>query len=136
MASAPEALFTSLLGAPGLLHWRAGWALILGGFLSGALLGLGFHREGFLGGYGSLPRRLLRLGHVALVALGVLHLVVGAAPDGLGSPLGSALLLAGSITMPANCFLAAWRPAFRHGFFAPVLLLAGAAASFLLGATA
>ena len=119
---------------PGALeHWRAGWALILLGFASGALLGLGFHRPDFAGGYGSLRRRLLRLGHVALVALGMLNLL---AARGAGCPPGGALLLVGSVLMPATCFLSAWRSAARHLFAAPVLALVAAAVCFLLGGPA
>jgi hypothetical protein len=36
-----------------------------------------FFQPGWLGGYGSLERRLLRLAHVAFVALGLLNVVVG-----------------------------------------------------------
>jgi hypothetical protein len=35
--------------------------------------------------------------------------------------------LAGGISMPLVCFLAAWRPAFRHAFAVPVFFLSGAA---------
>jgi hypothetical protein len=40
------------------LNFVAGWWLILAAFLTGAALGLGFHREDFLDGYGSFRRRL------------------------------------------------------------------------------
>ena len=43
--------------------WAA-WIGIIAGMLSGAALGLFFHEESWLGGYGSWPRRLLRLGHI------------------------------------------------------------------------
>ena len=48
------------------LNWYAGWILILTAFLTGAGLGLSFHREDFWGGYASFRRRLVRLGHIAL----------------------------------------------------------------------
>ena len=48
----------------------AAWIGVLAAFASGAVLGLFFHRADWLGGYGSWRRRLLRLGHIALVALG------------------------------------------------------------------
>jgi hypothetical protein len=57
------------------IHWYAGWGLVAAGFVSGTAVGLGFHREDFLGGYGSFRRRLLRLGHVALVALGMFNVL-------------------------------------------------------------
>jgi hypothetical protein len=99
------------------MNWMAGWWLILAGFLSGAVLGVFFHRADFLGGYASFRRRMLRLGHIALGALGMLNLIVGLA--GHTSPW----LLAGSVTMPVVCFLAAWRKPCRHLFFIPVTSL-------------
>ena len=97
------------------------------------MLGLGFHREDFLGGYGSFRRRMLRLGHISLAALGMLNIVYGLSPvavTGAGAgPLATLpgpLLLAGAIAMPAVCFLTAWRFPFRHLFFVPVTLLLAA----------
>jgi hypothetical protein len=110
-------------------NFEAGLWLILAGFISGALLGLGFHREEFMGGYGSFRRRLVRLGHIAFVALGFLNLIHGVAPiDPAAGPAGGwsgRLLIAGGIAMPVTCFLAAWKPFFRHLFFIPVSLLLG-----------
>jgi len=118
------------------LNFIAGWWLILGAFGTGAIIGLGFHREDFLGGYGSLRRRLTRLGHIALAALGGLNVLYGLCPvsDRPGSAAGwtEGLFLAGAIAMPAVCFLSAWRPAFRHLFFVPVTLLIGAVVLVLL----
>lgn len=103
------------------MNWQFGWGIILAGFLSGAILGLGFHRPEFLGGYDSFRRRMLRLGHIACCALGMLNLIVGVAGHA------SLWLLAGSVTMPLVCFLTAWRKPFRHLFFVPVACLMVAA---------
>lgn len=112
---------------PHACNFTAGWWLILAAFVSGAVIGLGFHREEFLGGYGSFRRRLLRLGHIALAALGLLNVVYGLCPIFLGadfkSTLPGLLLICGAVAMPAVCFLSAWRKPFRHLFFIPVLLL-------------
>ena len=112
------------------LNFTAGWWLILAAFASGAIIGLGFHREDFLGGYGSFRRRLLRLGHIALAALGLLNVVYGLSPQpGAGGTLANvpgALLLAGAIAMPLVCFLTAWWTPIRHCFFIPVVLLMAA----------
>ena len=59
-----------------LMNWQAGWMLVLVGFAVGSGIGLGFARDEFLGGYTSLRRRMLRLGHIALVALGLLAKIV------------------------------------------------------------
>src|SRR5512137_2105253 len=99
------------------MNWIAGWILILLGFAVGAGLGLFFHRDGFLGGYTAFPRRMLRLGHIALVALGMLNVIVAVA--GHASPW----LVAGGVLMPATCFLTAWRRICRHLFFLPVASL-------------
>lgn len=108
------------------LHLLAGWLGFLAGAGSGALLGLRFHHADWLGGYGSFRRRLLRLGHIAFFGLGLLNIVfaftVKTAPLTDGWPLlaASAALLLGAITMPAVCFLSAWRESCRHLFFVPV----------------
>ena len=44
------------------------------GFVSGAGMGLLAQDEHWLGGYASRTRRLVRLGHIALVALGSLNI--------------------------------------------------------------
>ncbi len=50
------------------------WILILLGMVSGAVLGWRFQEEGFLGGYTSRRRRLLRLGHISFFGLGAINL--------------------------------------------------------------
>jgi hypothetical protein len=113
---------------PHVVNWQAGWTFVLCGFFAGAVIGLGFAREDFLGGYASLRRRMARLGHIALVALGVLNVLYGLSPVGVaGTPsLAGMLLIAGAVMMPVTCFLTAWRPVFRHAFAAPVLILVAA----------
>lgn len=109
------------------LNWSVGWWLILAGFLAGALLGLAFHREDFWGGYASFRRRIVRLGHVALEALGMLNLLFAVSPwpdpASWPSAAASGCLVFGGVSMPAVCFLAGWRPGFRHLFVVPVLAL-------------
>ena len=108
-----------------LMNWQAGWMLVLVGFAVGSGIGLGFARDEFLGGYTSLRRRMLRLGHIALVALGLLNVLYGLSPVGTTSAGTTAgiLLASGAIAMPGICFLTAWRPVFRHAFALPVALL-------------
>ena len=109
------------------MNRHAGWWLILAGFVSGAVLGLFSHRPDFLGGYASFRRRMLRLGHIARCALGMLNLIVGL------SPQTSPLLVAGGLMMPAVCFLTAWKAKCRHLFFIPVLTLVAAVILILAG---
>lgn len=115
-----------------------GWGSILAGFLSGLLLGMGFHREEFLGGYGSLRRRLLRLGHIALVALGGMNVLFALSVPQLhldppALTLTSIAWIAGGVAMPACCALMAWRPALRPLFAVPVLSLSLAAGLVIWG---
>ena len=115
--------------------WFAGWSLILCGFLSGAGIGLFFTQPEFWGGYGSLRRRLVRLGHIALVALGILNLLFALspwpAPGTTAATVASTAFLIGGITMPLTCFLTAWRTPFRHAFFVPVTSLCTGAVTLL-----
>jgi hypothetical protein len=106
--------------APNLL---AGWIGFLAGAATGALMGLCFHREDWLGGYGSFPRRMIRLGHIACFGLGLINILFALTavqvPVSRVMEFGSVLLVVGMITMPLNCFLTAWRKPFRHAFFVP-----------------
>jgi hypothetical protein len=114
----------------------AAWMGILLGMVSGALLGLRFHGEGWLGGYQSWPRRLLRLGHISLFGLAFLNLAFVFTADRMGwtgpaAGVPSVLLCAGAALMPLVCGLAAWRKPLRHLFALPVGCLVGAALSCL-----
>ena len=117
-----------------LLHWNLvfAWGWILMGFMSGVVLGLFFHRDEWLGGYGSWKRRLYRLGHISFFGLGFANLVfwvtarlLPAAPASLDTA--SIAFLIGGITMPLCCALAAHVKPTRHLFAIPVisLLVAG-----------
>lgn len=112
---------------PVILNWYCGWSLILTAFLSGAIIGLYFHREDFLGGYSSFRRRILRLGHIALAALGSINVLYGlsaeASESSLETHIASLGFIIGGVTMPAVCFLTAWRVGFRQLFFIPVSAL-------------
>src|SRR5437867_13417647 len=106
------------------INWFAGWGMILAGFLTGAALGMCFYREDFLGGYASFRRRILRLGHIALAALGMINILYSLSPlasePSLGTRVASFGFIIGGITMPAVCFLTSWRAGFRRLFFIPV----------------
>lgn len=101
--------------------------MILTAFFGGAIIGLFFYRENFLGGYASFRRRILRLGHIALAALGMINVLYGLSPansePSLESHIASLGFIIGGVTMPAICFLSAWRVGFRHLFFIPVSAL-------------
>jgi len=127
-----------VMGA-GLNLWL-GWTSVLGGVLSGAIIGLLFHREDWLGGYNSFPRRLVRLGHISFFGLGILNILFALSAGTLrlsGSYLqvSSAAFVVALVTMPVCCFLTAWRKPLRHLFPVPVGAAAIGVIALLIGAS-
>jgi hypothetical protein len=120
------------------VNFFTGWGLILAGFVSGAVLGIWFYREDFLGGYASFRRRILRLGHVALVAMGMINILFALsplpAPGQVLTSAASTLLIIGGIAMPMTCMLTGWRPSFRKLFPVAVSALLMAVIFTLIGA--
>jgi hypothetical protein len=110
-----------------MINWYFGWGMILSAFVTGAVIGLFFYRDGFLGGYSAFPRRILRLGHIALAALGMINILFSLTPmlteASWRANVASAGFIIGGVTMPLVCFLSAWRAGFRHLFFIPVTAL-------------
>ena len=109
------------------------WTWILLGFLTGLLMGLFFHRESWLGGYGSHQRRLYRLGHISFFGLGVVNLcffLTAQAIGMAGTPLtiASWSFVVGAISMPLCCLAMAHFPRSHSYFCVPVIsLLVGGA---------
>src|SRR5208337_3600726 len=104
------------------------WLWILLGFVSGMVLGLFFHGENWLGGYGSLMRRMYRLGHISFFGLGVVNLLFCLTVQNfsLAGPrihFASLAFIAGAITMPVCCVLMAHFPKTRMFFAVPVISL-------------
>jgi len=120
------------------LNLIGGWLGMLAGVISGAVIGLFFHREDWMGGYASYRRRLTRLGHISFFGLGFLNLLFAATARDLALA-GNALwvaswgLLLGAVTMPVCCFLAAWRKPWRRLFPLPVLSVTTGIVSILIG---
>lgn len=104
-----------------MINIAAAWVGFLLGGISGAIPGLFFHRQDWLGGYTSWSRRLIRLAHISFFGLGFLNLGLGLTGEVLGidSPTASILMIVGAVTMPTVCYASAFRPAFRHLFFIP-----------------
>jgi hypothetical protein len=105
----------------------AAWVGMLLGFLSGLVLGLCFHRENWLGGYGSFKRRLYRLAHISLFGLGAVnlffYLTARTLAPHLALTLASSAFILGAITMPICCVIMAHFPNTRLLFALPVLSL-------------
>ena len=120
------------------LNLLAGWLGVLGGVVSGAVIGLFFHRDDWMGGYGSFRRRMTRLGHISFLGLGFTNLAFAFTIRAAGMPrteahLASLFFIAGLITMPSCCFLTAWRKPFRLLFGIPVICVSGGVVAVLAG---
>jgi hypothetical protein len=130
-------IWTLDLGTPE-FNLLAGWIGMLGGVLSGALIGLYFHKEEWMGGYGSYRRRLARLGHISFFGLGFVNLLFGLSANAAHLPIANSAIssvgfLVGAISMPITCFLTAWRQYFRHLFPIPVASVLIGIVSMLAG---
>ena len=121
-----------------ILNLVGGWLGMLAGVLCGAILGLFFHREDWMGGYASHRRRLTRLGHISFFGLGFLNLIFAATASLLNLharslSIASTGLIVAAITMPICCFLTAWRKPLRHLFPIPVVAAATGILAILVG---
>ncbi len=104
------------------------WLWLLLGFVSGMMLGLFFHREDWLGGYGSFQRRLYRLAHISFFGLGAVNLlfcltVRSFSLAGASIHAASLAFLVGAAAMPVCCVVMAHFPRARLLFAVPVLSL-------------
>lgn len=111
----------------GVINFYAAWIGIFLGFIAGAVTGLFFHNDEWLGGYSSWPRRMTRLGHISFFGIAFINLTYSVSISvfkiNITSPYPSYLFVAGAVTMPLVCYLSAYRKLFRHLFFIPVLSL-------------
>jgi hypothetical protein len=90
-----------------------GWIWICIGFIFGMTLGLWAEGEKWLGGYASVTRRYLRLGHVAFIALPIINILYGKELPlvDLGNTMkyfGSYLMIFGAVGVPITCLSAAF----------------------------
>jgi len=108
-----------------MLNLYAAWVGILASCLAGAITGMFYHQENWLGGYSSWQRRMVRLGHISFFGLGMINFLYAFTVShfdlSLKSPWSSLLLVIGLISMPLVCYLSAYKKFFRHLFFIPVL---------------
>jgi len=109
-------------------HLVLAWLWILLGFLSGMMLGLFFHDQNWLGGYGSFKRRLYRLAHISFFGLGAVNLLFYLTTNSfsarsLATTVASGAFVVGAISMPLCCVVMAHFPRARMLFAVPVLSL-------------
>ncbi|MCP4247940.1 MAG: hypothetical protein GY778_12910 [bacterium] len=117
------------------VNLHAAWIGILLGFLAGAIQGLFFQNDQWLGGYSAWSRRMTRLGHVSFFGIAFVNMTYALTVRFLDlhnpSPRSSWLFIVGAATMPLVCYLSAYRKWFRHLFPLPVLSLIVGAALFI-----
>ena len=109
------------------IPWDPRWTYVLGWngvlfcFLTGAVLGLVVKNDANLGGYDSIKRRYVRLGHIACGALGIINIMAAiCAKSGFFFPnLSLALLAVGLIMMPISCFIHAFTKQGYYFFWLP-----------------
>lgn len=116
----------------------AGWIGMLAGVISGAIIGLFFHQEGWMGGYFSFRRRMTRLGHISFWGLGFINVMFALSMRAVEIPIismrvASLGFILGLVTMPVCCFLTAWRKSFKFLFPVPVICVLAGVVSLLLG---
>ena len=91
-----------------ILNFYAAWIGILFGFIAGAILGLFFHDENWMGGYSSWRRRMARLGHISFFGIALINLMYALSLTvfnvQISIPYPSYLFIAGAVTMPLVCF--------------------------------
>ena len=108
-----------------MINIQVAWVGLLLGCLAGVISGLFFHNSDWLGGYASWQRRMIRLAHIAFFGIGFINLSFALTSRTQGHDAGfrnpSILLIVGAVTMPAVCYLSAWKPAFRNLFFIPAM---------------
>lgn len=121
-----------------------GWASVAVGIAMGMVMGLWsfdgpFAPPAWVGEYGDTSRRLLRLSHIAFIALGVIDVMLDAelARSALSAKLrrlASRLMIAGNVLLPVTLGAAAiWRP-LKYAMSPPALCVFAALALVAWGA--
>jgi hypothetical protein len=118
-----------------------GWIWILAGFLVGAVMGM-WSFNGPLaspfGDYTSLPRRLLRLSHIAFIALAIINILYGYEIDKVKlkektKQIGSLCMIYGTVLMSVFLLAAAFFEPFKYFTMISTVLVIVAVAIILAG---
>ncbi len=115
-----------------------GWAWMCLGFIFGMTLGMWAEGETWLGGYASITRRYLRLGHVAFIALSVINILYGKELGAVALPIhikniGSYLMISGAAGVPLACVSAAFFRKTRYFLPLPALAVLIGTAILVIG---
>jgi hypothetical protein len=115
-----------------------GWAWMCVGFILGMTLGIWIEGEKWLGGYASITRRYLRLGHVAFIALSIINILYGRELGFVDLPVyvksvGSSLMIFGAAGVPLACVSAAFFRKARYFLPLPALSVLIGTAILVIG---
>lgn len=116
-------------GKIGKINIVFGWCWLFIGILEAMLIGLYAFKSDWLGGYTSLPRRFLRLSHIAFMALSLTNVLYGICIDSVKlteflKKSGSYSMIIAAISMPIICTLSIFSNFFQFFFFIPALSFA------------
>ena len=108
----------------GELNITFGWLWINAGVISGMIMGLWSFKGPLkspagMEDYSSLPRRFVRLGHVAFIALSMINILYGQAIDNVNLPhflkeAGSYAMIFAAVGIPLGCMTAAFRNKLKY----------------------
>jgi len=116
-----------------------GWLWILVGIIAGAIMGMWSFNGPLtspLGEYTALPRRMVRLAHIAFIALAIINILYGYEIDRIKSKfknLGSQFMIYGAILMPLFLIGAAFFEPLKYLTVIPATLVMIALLIIVLG---
>jgi len=105
-----------------------GWIWIFVGIIVGAIIGMWSFNGPMLspvGDYTSLPRRMLRLSHIAFIALAMINILYGYEIDKIKKYkiLGSNFMIYGAILMPVLLIMAVFIEPLKYFTTIPAILI-------------
>ena len=119
------------MGLIGRKNIKFGWLWILVGIFVGAIMSMWSFNGPFVspvGDYDSLPRRMLRLSHIAFIALAMINILYGYEIDKVKlkekfKSLGSNFILYGAILMPLVLMGAVFYENLKYFAVVPIFLI-------------
>ena len=119
------------MGLIGRKNIKFGWLWILVGIFVGAIMSMWSFNGPFVspvGDYDSLPRRMLRLSHIAFIALAMINILYGYEIDKVKlkekfKRLGSNFIICGAILMPLVLMGAVFYENLKYFAVVPIFLI-------------
>ncbi len=108
-----------------------GWAWILFGIVVGAVMGMWAFNGPFsspVGDYNSLPRRMLRLSHIAFIMLAIINILYGYEIDKLKvkekfKRIGANFMIYGAVLMPVVLIFSVFVESFKYLAVVPTFFI-------------